>query len=271
MTEIDEEALAEAYNRALDLEKAGDFDAAAEAYRRVLAIDPFDRGGAAVRLAAMARGETPLKAPDAYVATLFDQHAEIFENVLVDQLDYCVPLMVRDLLDRLAPGRFERVLDLGCGTGLSGEALRDRCGHITGVDLAEAMVEIAYDKEVYDDLYVGEAVAFLQDPDVDEGWDLIVTTDVLPYLGTLDDLVAGAAARLRPGGLFAFSSETLPDDIMAGRPYMVGPHQRFAHGERYVRDILDANGFSCRSFEPITVRLQDGEPVPGHLVLAEAR
>ena len=56
---IDEEALAEAHNRALALEKAGDVDAAVKAYEEVLAIDPDDHGGAAVRIAAMGRGETP--------------------------------------------------------------------------------------------------------------------------------------------------------------------------------------------------------------------
>ena len=39
---IDEDALAEAYNRALALEKAGDVDAAVKAYEEVLAIDPED-------------------------------------------------------------------------------------------------------------------------------------------------------------------------------------------------------------------------------------
>ena len=39
-TKIDEEALAEAYNRALSLEKSGSFDAAADAYAEVLALAP---------------------------------------------------------------------------------------------------------------------------------------------------------------------------------------------------------------------------------------
>ena len=51
MKKIDEDALAEAYNRALTLEKSGDFNAAAKAYAEVLALDPDDHGGAAVRLA----------------------------------------------------------------------------------------------------------------------------------------------------------------------------------------------------------------------------
>lgn len=82
MAKIDEEALAEAYNKALAHEKAGEIDAAVEAYRKVLEIDPEDHGGAAVRLASMGRGEAPPKAPDAYVETLFDQHAESFEDIL---------------------------------------------------------------------------------------------------------------------------------------------------------------------------------------------
>ncbi len=49
---------------------------------------------------------------------------------------------------------------------------------------------------------------------------------------------------------------------------MVGPKQRFAQGEAYLRDRLAEEGFEILSFDPITVRLEDGEPVPGHLVVA---
>ncbi len=264
---IDEEALAEAYNRALALEKAGDFDAAATAYAEVLRLDPADHGGAAVRLASMGRGETPPKAPDAYVATLFDQHAGDFESILVDQLGYDVPLLVREALLVHAPGPYARMLDLGCGTGLSGETLRDMAGHITGVDLSETMLEVTDEKEIYDALYAGEAVDFLENADV-EPFDLITATDVLPYVGHLEAFFAGVAASTNPRAVFAFSSETLPDAVMDGRPFMVGPHQRFAHAETYLRETLAANGLACLCIEPITVRHEMGQPVPGHLVLA---
>ncbi|WLS02507.1 class I SAM-dependent DNA methyltransferase [Shinella oryzae] len=270
MKKIDEDALAEAYNRALSLEKSGDFDAAAKAYADVLALDPEDHGGAAVRLASMGRGETPEKAPDAYVTTLFDQHAEVFDNVLVDQLGYCVPLLVRQRFQALELGPFDRVLDLGCGTGLTGGALRDMAEDITGVDLSENMVEIAHEKDLYETLYVAEAVDFLDDND-DEPFDLIAATDVLPYLGALEALFFGAAENLVPGGLFAFSSETLPDDSFAGRPFMVGPHQRFAHAGSYVRQRLDETGFDVVEMSDITVRMEEGEPIAGHLVIARYR
>lgn len=264
---VDEEALAEAYNRALALEKAGDIDAAVKAYEEVLAIDPEDHGGAAVRIAAMGRGETPPKAPDAYVETLFDQQAEAFEDILVEQLGYAVPMIVRQRLQALELGPFKRMLDLGCGTGLTGEALRDMAADITGIDLSENMVEIAHEKDLYETLYVAEVEDFLEDND-DEAFDLITATDVLPYLGALEPIFFGAAENMIEGGLFVFSSETLPDDVLAGRPYMVGPHQRFAHSEAYVRERLASTGFEIVEVSDINVRMQEGHPTPGHLVIA---
>jgi predicted TPR repeat methyltransferase len=270
MQKIDEEALAEAYNRALALEKSGDIDAAVKAYEEVLAIDPEDHGGAAVRIASMGRGEIPDKAPDAYVTTLFDQHAEVFEDVLVEQLDYHVPLLVRQRLQALGLGPFGRVLDLGCGTGLTGGALRDMSEDMTGIDLSENMVEIAHEKNLYETLYVAEVVDFLEDND-DEPFDLITATDVLPYLGALEALFFGCAENMNPGGLLIFSSETLPDETFDGRTFMVGPHQRFAHAQSYVRDRLDQIGFDVVELTDITVRMEEGQPIAGHLVIAKLR
>jgi 2-polyprenyl-6-hydroxyphenyl methylase/3-demethylubiquinone-9 3-methyltransferase len=55
---------------------------------------------------------------------------------------------------------------------------------------------------------------------------------------------------------------------MAGRPYMVGPHQRFAHAQDYVRERLTATGFELVEITDINVRMEDGLPTPGHLVVA---
>ncbi len=268
MTKIDEEALAEAYNRALELEKSGDLDAAAKAYAEVLELDPEDHGGAAVRLASMGRGETPPRAPDAYVETLFDQHAESFEDILVEQLGYTVPMMVRQHLQSLDLGPFKRMLDLGCGTGLTGGALRDMAEDITGLDISENMVQIAHEKDLYETLYVGEVEDFLEDND-DEAFDLITATDVLPYLGALEPIFFGAAENMVKGGIFVFSSETLPAED--GRPYIVGPHQRFVHAESYILDRLKETGFELIEMSEINVRMQDGEPSPGHLVVARLK
>ncbi len=71
------------------------------------------------------------------------------------------------------------------------------------------------------------------------------------------------------GGIFVFSSETAGDDVLAGRPFMVGPHQRFLHAESYVRERLVATGFELVEISDINVRMQDGSPSPGHLIVAK--
>ena len=264
---FDEDALAEAYNRGLELEKAGRREEAAVFYRRALEIDPADHGGAAVRLASMGLAPSPDKAPDAYVMTLFDQHAEVFDSVLVDQLGYSVPMMLGDALPAFLPDGAQRLLDLGCGTGLVGEALYEMVDHAVGVDLAERMIEIADERDVYDELYVAEIVHFLEETDA-AAFDLIVAADVLPYMGALERFFAGLTRNAAPGAILAFSSETLPEEKFAGQNFTVGPHQRFAHPLAYIDGRLQENGFERLLAEPIAVRHEQGEPVPGHLVVA---
>lgn len=266
--ELENDALADAYNRALDLEHAGKLDEAAAAYQKVLTLDAADHGGVAVRLAAIGYGRAPDQAPAAYVATLFDQHAEVFDGILVDQLGYAVPMMARERLDALGLGPFDRLLDLGCGTGLSGETLEDRAKHLIGVDLASGMIEIADEKEIYDELYVADAANFLENHAAAD-WDLIIATDVLPYIGDAVGLLAGAARRLNRGGVFVFSTETMGAEALAGRDWAVTPYHRYAHDPAYINGALACNGFSVLEQSEITVRYEQGAPIAGHLLIAQ--
>lgn len=261
---MDEEALAAAYARGLTAEKAGDAAAAASAYADCLALDPADRGGAAMRLAALGRAEAPARAAPAYVATLFDQHADAFERMLVDDLGYRTPWDMAATLSGLGRERFASVLDLGCGTGLLGEALEGRFGRLEGVDLSEGMLEIAGEKDLYDALHVGDAEGFLA-ADA-RRWSLIAAADVLPYLGALESLFAAVAARLEGDGLFVASCECGDAPEAAG--WLVGPDQRFWHGRTYLERAFSGASLAPLGFAAITVRMQDGRPAPGWLFAA---
>ncbi|MEO1703313.1 MAG: methyltransferase [Pseudomonadota bacterium] len=271
MTEIDTEALTQAYEAALAHEKAGRPDEAKPLYEECLLLDPSDQVGASVRLAALGLAKAPAKAPDAYVEALFDQHAEDFDDILTGQLGYAVPMQLAQWLDAQDAGPFDRLLDLGCGTGLVGMMLMERCQHATGVDLAEKMVEAADERSAYDALFVNEAVHFLEeyakskDP-AHQPFDLIVAADVLPYIGALEPLFDGIAANAEPGALLAISCETLPN-LHTG--WSITPNQRFAHAKKYIHDMCERAGFlDVELFEEITVRTEQGAPIPGYLMVA---
>ena len=71
-----------------------------------------------------------------------------------------VPERLGELLDPVLEDRSNlSILDLGCGTGLSGLMLRRRARHLTGVDLSPEMVEKARARGIYDRLEVGEITA----------------------------------------------------------------------------------------------------------------
>jgi predicted TPR repeat methyltransferase len=158
-------------------------------------------------------------------------------------------------------------LDLGCGTGLTGEAMRSRVDTIVGVDLSEAILGMADERGCYDDLYLGEAVAFIQGWD-EAPFDLITATDVLPYLGSLEPMFEAVAKGLTTQGLFLFSTETLTDEAFGTRDWKVGPHQRFHHRLVYVEITLKSAGLNVIHNEVIVVRTDEGEPQYGHLVIA---
>ncbi|MEM6679632.1 MAG: methyltransferase [Pseudomonadota bacterium] len=261
------EALEAAYEAGLAAERAGDEAAAVAAWRRCLEIDPEDRGGASVRLAALGTAPAPERAPPAYVTTLFDQHADSFEMTLVHSLGYAIPEQIAELLEAEGLGPFDRGVDLGCGTGLVGEALEGTVAAFDAVDLSEAMLEIAAEKEVYQGLYAGDAIAFLEQAPPAH-YDLIVAADVLPYLGAVDGLLDAMARALAPGGVAVFSTETLEEAAFAGTPgWRVGPKHRYAHAPSMLTAAIAERGLSLRGMTPVTVRYETGVPVPGHLVL----
>ncbi|MEP2981536.1 MAG: methyltransferase domain-containing protein [Lentilitoribacter sp.] len=265
---MDEEKLADAYNKALALEKAGDFEAAAISYQEVLKLDPDDHGGASVRLASMKMGGVPDKAPQSYITTLFDQHAEVFDKVLVDDLGYDVPSMSAELLKSLNMNAFKHVLDLGCGTGLMGVQLEDISDEMIGVDLSENMVEIAYDRDIYEGLYVADVEDYLDEND-EELFDLICAGDVLPYLGNVENFIKGISDNLIANGHTIFSTETLPDEEFSETGFTIGAHQRYAHKLSYLDTILKTQSLSILISQDIVVRHEQGKPINGHLILAQ--
>jgi len=130
------------------------------------------------------------------------------------------------------------------------------------------MIAIAYDKGLYDTLFVGDIVQFLAEEEPHMRWDLIIATDVLPYMGELEIFFTLVARHLTDGGVFGFSSEILEATQVDCLPYKVGSHQRFAHQKTYIESCLHQAGLHIMALQDITVRQEQGKDVAGQLFLA---
>jgi predicted TPR repeat methyltransferase len=242
------------------LEAAGRIAEAVEAWHIAIRLDPEDHLGASLKLA-LAGAVTPAPPPAHFVEMLFDQYAEDFEKALVDRLDYRVPELIDMALKRAGRSSFRRVADLGCGTGLMGEKLRDRTDVLEGYDISAEMLKRAEAKEIYDRLEKADLNDFLTERGA---YDLVTAADVFMYLGPIDGIVSTARDMLQQRGLLAFSVERNdgPED------FILRPSRRYAHSRAYVERLPSSNGFQTEIMEEAVIRRDRGQPVEGLIVVA---
>jgi len=242
-------------------EQAGDREGAVAAFRAARASDPADRHGAALHLARL-EGRSSAPMPAGYLRALFDQYAPGFEAALTAGLSYRAPQLLRGAVETLRDGRrFKKAVDLGCGTGLCGEAFRDLCDSLAGIDISPAMVELARRKSLYERLEVGDMAVLLAEQAGTA--DLLIAADAFCYVEDLGAICRAAATALTPGGLLAFSVET-----HAGDGVRLSEKLRYQHASGCVRAALAGAELSPLLMEPAATRTENAAPVPGLIVVA---
>ncbi len=246
----------------------GETAAAIAAYTKAAALDPNDELGASLNLARLGATAPPDAAPEHYVRSLFDQYANRFDAHLTQQLDYRAPQLLADAVARHAPGKFARVVDLGCGTGLCGAIFRNRAEKLIGVDLSPQMIAEARRKNIYDALYAESITRFLE-ISAEASIDLMLAADVLVYVGNLDPLFRLAHRALRANGFFAFTLQSAPSEKSDSAGFRIAGDLRYSHDPDYVEAAARRNGFAIRLLERATPRREAGIDVPGLVVLLQ--
>ena len=80
---------------------------------------------------AVSNGLTPDSAPRSYVESFFEEFSDTFESSLLGRLAYKAPTQMAKLItENKRNKKLGSILDLGCGTGLMGLALRQNCSKI---------------------------------------------------------------------------------------------------------------------------------------------
>ena len=174
------------------------------------------------------KGHTSKSPPKEYVKNLFDDYAERFNDSLVQGLQYKLPFVIKDLIQNIySKSKFAKTIDLGCGTGLSGNGLSEISEHLSGIDISENMISKADELDVYDNLYTGDIVEALNA--VQENFDLFVALDVLIYVGDVESIFKTVHKYSNPESIFVFSTE-----IQEESGYSLLSSSRYSHSDSYI-------------------------------------
>ncbi len=252
------------YHLGVTLMPQGRREEAIACFEAVLVKHP-DHASVRYLLHALKGDEVPPSAPIEHVRPLFDSYASRFDEHVMQHLHYQAPERLKQaLIDVTGISQASwRVLDLGCGTGLSGAVFRDFAAHLTGIDLSPKMLEVARTKNIYDELF---EVDILQGTVKGVPTELIVAADVFVYIGDLAETFAACHTALLEGGYFVFSTE-----ISETGNYVLTRNARYAHARSYIERLAKEMGFEILNVKKDILRKQEEESVEGWLFVLQKR
>lgn len=169
------------------------------------------------------------------------------------------------------------ILDLGCGTGVLTTAYAMLGHQVVGLDPAEAMLDVARQKEFGDS--VQWVCGFAQDLDLDERFDLIVMTghafQALTNDADIHDLFRRVATHLTEDGRFVFETRNPSFDWCSrwadAIEHFESPQRPFTQETRNVRRRGDIVEFEhVFRFETHVLRSASQLRFPSHEAIEHA-
>ena len=247
-------------NRANALVATKRFEEAVSSYERALQLSPTFLEARDNRMNALFELKRGKRCPPAYMRGLFDDFSSHYDETMLEKLQYRAHLHLRQLAERVLPRLTPpwRILDLGCGTGLVGEAFKDLAagGQLAGIDIAPRMIEAARGRGIYDELILGDLETVLSMPG--PTYELILAADTMIYLGDLAPAFLGVAKRLEADGFYIFAVESAADG-----EWQQTPANRFRHSTAYVKAEAERAGLVFVDAMECTLRFEASTPVAG--------
>ena len=207
------------------------------------------------------QGNTSKRPPKEYVKNLFDDYAGRFDESLLNQLQYKLPFLIKEIILKInhTKTKFDKVIDLGCGTGLSGKDLQGISNNLTGIDISENMISKANELGVYDSLIVGEIIEKLDL--LKEKYDLFIALDVFIYIGEITSMFNAVKKRANKNSFFIFSIETYQ-----GEGYSLLKSSRYAHSDSYILEVA-SNGFIVVDSQNVRLRKEGNNWIDGKIYI----
>lgn len=247
-------------NRANTFAAMKQFEDAVASYDRALQLSPAFQPAIDNRANALFELKRGKRCPPAYMRGLFDDFSSHYDEMMLEKLQYRAHLHLRQLADRVLPRLTPpwRILDLGCGTGLVGDAFKDLAagGLLDGLDIAPRMIDAARARDIYNELIVADLETELYAPG--PSYELILAADTMIYLGDLAPTFFGVAKRLGPEGFYIFAVESTAEG-----EWQQTPANRFRHNVAYIKAEAERAGLVFVDAMECTLRNEAGTPVAG--------
>ena len=199
--------------------------------------------------AALTQG-TDIAAAD-YSRQLFDLFADNYETTMA-AIDYHLPELIAAAIAPAAG----TIIDLGCGTGLLGAALKNERNRLIGIDISAKMLEKAKVRGIYDQLIEAD-ISQVSLPAAD--W--VAAADVFGYLGDLRPVLTACYPRPL---CFSIATGTEKD-------YVLNEGGRYRHHPQYVRDLLRQIGYCNIREQDVTLRRENNQVVPGKIFIVKEK
>ncbi len=182
-----------------------------------------------------------------YIQKLFDNFAPNYETTLAN-INYQVPTKIHQIIGNIAGN----ILDLGCGTGLTGQIIKSTNNKLYGVDISSNMLQIAQQKNIYEQLYHQDIIQYLKNNTIK--FDFIIAADVFCYISDLQPIL-----ELCSPTPLCFSIETAEDIDN----YQITISGRYKHSPSYIKQLLNKYGYTQITEYPLTLRNENHTPVQG--------
>lgn len=113
-----------------------------------------------------------------------------------------------DWIDRHAPLKGKRVLDVGCGGGILSESMASRGATVTGIDLSEKALGVAKLHLLESGRSVNYRLSSAEDLAGQEAgsYDVVTCMEMLEHVPNPASTIAACAALVKPGGHVFFST-----------------------------------------------------------------
>lgn len=256
---------------------AHEYEKARKQFETVLRYDPSNETARHMALALKEENEDAAhQAPTQYVKDLFDQYADHYDHHVKEKLHYQAPFQLRNAIGKKFGEKLKagRLLDLGCGTGLSGVYMRDLATDLVGIDISAKMIEKAQTLGAYDELHTIEILEYLKEAPSNP-FNFIIASDVFVYCGDLAPIFAGVVKHLVWGGVFAFTTESLEMENLNVestqtkilKNFKLQKTGRFAHSMDYILQLAKQHALQMEWEEKVVLRKNNEIDILGRLYI----